>query len=738
MAQLTADQLVQLARQNKGKSPVDLGQSSTTIGVDGEEIPKKSTQLTADQLVAMAKQQQRANFKPFDWKASQKEGMAQAAKDAGKVTLDESIASGIYGSEIGGGAAQAYYKARDLLSEGVNKVTGTKYLPTDGYNKFTRQFKDWKDFQSARREANNQGFDWAKLGTEIAVTAPLAALGQSYKAGVLTKEGFKSTAKNALLGSGIGEASFAEDSGDRLSNSIAGGIGGAAGGIVGQKIGEGVSKVVDKSTQLGKIVSAKFSQEKTQQLLQSIDEKLEAALRPEGISLNDLSQTIVNNLRDDAIKAVQSGKNLNPTAVARKVVLDRLGLKGTKAQVSGDAAQWQHEAELAKIQNAGSILRDKFINDSTQITNLLNDAAKNTGGSSIDKLGTAKEAGESLLNQLDQNKQFVNAAYDYASKASGGDILINGKGLANDVFTELEDKALASFLPSDIKSIVTQIEKNPQYFTLKKGEELIKVLNTHYKSSLNNGEKTATTHALGVVREALNKRQDEALAGLLTTGGNDAAQAYKFAREAYKSNSELKNQIPMLQDILKQSSKGSINYDDLYKSRILNGKVEELSKTMEVLKNVNPQAVANIKQEFIKDLTEKSLSTNGQFNPSKMKNALKAFGSRKLLAVFSPEEVAHLQDIKKAADYLITEPRHAYVNRSNSGSSLFNHFMSILNKPGVRVALSAVKDIPETRAVNQAMNPSIAGEAAPSIISPELIDRLVKAGIISGSNLPNQ
>lgn len=734
MAQITADDFIKSIRQTKNE-PVDLGQSATTIGVDGEQIPKGNNQLTANQFIESINQDSRANFKPFDWKASQKEGMTQAAKNDGGTSWGESSLLGL--TNLGATAAQAFYKASDLLDTGINKITGTNYLPTNRYEQYTKQRKGEENFHQLRREQNNQGFDWWKLAGELA--NPLAAYSKGYQgAKILSTEGAKITGQNALLGMGIGGTSFAEDSGDRLSNSIAGGIGGAAGGIIGEKIGQGFSKVLDKSTQLGKNVSAKFSQEKTQKLLQSIDEKLEAALRPEGISLNDLSQTIVNNLRDDAIKAVQSGKELNPNAVARKVVLDRLGLKGTRAQISGDAAQWQHEAELAKIQNAGSILRDKFINDSTQITNLLNDAAKNTGGSSIDKLGTAKEAGESLLNQLDQNKQFVNAAYDYASKASGGDILINGRGLANDVFTELDNKALASFLPSDIRSIVTQIEKNPQYFTLKKGEELIKVLNTHYKSSLNNGEKTATTHALGVVREALNKRQDEALKGLLTSGGNDAAQAYKFARDAYKSNSEFKNQIPMLQDILKQSSKGVINYDDLYKSRILNGKVEELSKTMEVLKNVNPQAVANIKQEFIKDLTEKSLSTNGQFNPSKMKNALKAFGNRKLLAVFSPEEVAHLQDIKKAADYLITEPRHAYVNRSNSGSSLFNHFMSILNKPGVRVALSAVKDIPETRAVNQAMTPSIAGEATPSIISPELIDRLVKAGIISGSNLPNQ
>lgn len=735
MAQLTADQLVQLARQNKGKSPVDLGQSSTTIGVDGEEIPKKSTQLTADQLVVMAKQQQRANFKPFDWKASQKEGMAQAAKDAGKVTLDESIASGIYGSEIGGGVAQAYYKARDLLSEGVNKVTGTKYLPTDGYNKFTRQFKDWKDFQSARREANNQGFDWAKLGTEIAVTAPLAALGQSYKAGVLTKEGFKSTAKNALLGSGIGEASFAESSGDRLSNFIAGGIGGAAGGIVGQKIGQGVSKIVDKSTQLGKNVSAKFSQEKTQKLLQSIDEKLEAALRPEGISLNDLSQTIVNNLRDDAIKAVQSGKNLNPTAVARKVVLDRLGLKGTRAQVSGDAAQWQKEAELSKIQDVGMPLRDKFIDDNAQLTRLLSEAEQSTAGKSFDNYGVMSDAIKSLDDQLSQNKSYINEIYNTAKQASGNDISLDGRGFANDAITALEKDYAMSSLPSGIHKLIKDISKNPQGFTLGKSEELIKILNREYTSSLQNGQPTSSTHAIGVVRNALNGRQNEAMQGLLTQGGNDAAQFYQLGRQAHKFNIEQIESMPLLEDAVK-----GVEPDKLFNKHILGGNIAELDKTIQLLKNVNPQVVNDIKQQVVQFISKEAINSNGQPSPAGMKKALDKITDRRLLTMFTPKEVSHLKDIRSAMDYLITQPPHSYVNNSNSGSSLTNHFLKFLKLPGVNhIPFAKVfTGVDDGMGVSKAMKPSIAGEATPSIISPELIDRLVKAGIISGSNLPNQ
>src|SRR5690606_2757621 len=216
-------------------------------------------------------------------------------------------------------------------------------------------------------------------------------------------------------------------------------------------------------------------------------------------------------------------------------------------------------------------------------------------------------------------KQIVRDAYNSARGMSGNDALLDGVNFSESVFLELDDKALKSFLPPDIKKIVKQIGNNPEYFTLKKGEELIKVLNSHYKASLNPiGEPTATTHALGVVRDSLKSIQDDAI-DVLAGSGNDAAIAYQNARMLYKDLASLKAKMPLLQDVLKQQAKGSLNYDDLYKKHILGGKVEELSQTIEVLKNTNPQAVADIQQEVIKDIAGKAINSNGQFSPAGMK-----------------------------------------------------------------------------------------------------------------------
>ncbi|OTG65842.1 hypothetical protein [Acinetobacter silvestris] len=670
--------------------------------------------------------------KAVDLEDTKRQGTLAEAKKEGKTKAWESVLLG--SSDLGAGVLQGINYAADGLSGAINKATGTN-LDTKSYDRFTKQRKDIEDFHNASREANDQGFDWARLGGQIASTAPMAALGRGYQgAKVLSAAGAKVASQNALVGAGIGGASFAKDADQRIANTALGAVGGAGGAAIGEKIGQGVVKVA----QGVKNQSAKLSIERTNEILRSIDSKLDGALQQSGMRLSELSDEVANGLRTEAKKALLSGKVLNAEAVARKAALDQVGIKGTRAQVTGNAKQWQQEAELAKLQGAGDDLREKLVSDNTKLVDLLETEAQKTGGRSIDNYGVGRDSAESLMGQYKQNKQFVREAYAAAKNANGNDVLINGQGFSNDVFTALDDKALASFLPADIRNIVKQINDNPSYFTLRKGEELIKVLNGHYKTSMQMGEPTATTNALGVVRQALQTRQDEALQGLLSNGGNDAAQAYSFAREAYKANSSLKAQIPMLQDVLKQQSKGSVNYDDLYKKHILNGKIEELGQTFDVLKNTNPQAIADIQQEVIKDISAKAINSNGKFSPAGMKNALDALGDRKLNVIFSSDQVKRLKDIRQAADYSITQPPHSYVNNSNSGSALYNHFMSLLKLPGARVLLSSVKDIPDSMAVSKAMKPTIAGEAMPSQGNQDLIDRLTRAGLITGSNLPKQ
>lgn len=378
-----------------------------------------------------------------------------------------------------------------------------------------------------------------------------------------------------------------------------------------------------------------------------------------------------------------------------------------------------------------------------QLAGLLDDVATKTGGKADDAYGAASGAVDALKGQQAQNKAFYGAAYDNARKAAGNDIVLDGRGFANDAITKLDEQYAMSSLPSGVSKIIKDIEKNPQAFTLGKSEELIKILNREYSSSLQNGQPTSSTYAIGVVRDALETRQNEAMQNLLSTGGNDAAQAYQFARDAYKFNAQQIESIPLLKDAIK-----GVEPDKLFQKHVLNGNVAELQKTVELLNNVNPQSVADIKSQVVKFISDKAVNQNGQFSPAGMKRALDSIGDRRLAAMFTPDEVARLKDIGMAGQYLVTQPAHSYVNNSNTSAALMNFFGGIINRPGFRVALSPFKDVADSIQVSRAMKANIAGDAKASsdVINnvmfgegdKKMIEQLTKLGVIGGANTTKQ
>lgn len=655
------------------------------------------------------------------------EGLLAEAKKAGKTQAWE---SGLLGfSDLGAGVLQGVSKVADTASAGINKAFGTN-LDTSSYDRVTRERKAVEEWHNLRREANDQGFDWGRLGGQIAGTAPMATLGRGYQgAKILSAAGAKVTGQNALVGAGIGGAGFAENADARLSNLVLGAVGGGAGAAVGEKIAQGVGK----SIQTVKNTTSKFSTTQTNQLLSQINQKLDDALRQNGMSLGELPENVVNSMRQDALKALQSGKGLNTTAVARKAVLDKLGIKGTQAQVTGDVKQWQQQAELAKINGAGDPLREKFIDDNVQLTRLLNEAADNTQGASIDSYGAMDNALKSIQGQLGQNKEYIRTIYNSARQAQGNDVKLGGAEFVKQSNQILDDNYASMSLPASVRSILKNIEKDPDQFTLGKSEEIIKRLNQEHSASLKpDGTASSETYAIGLVRDALNDRQAQALQSLASQN-NPAAELYQLGRQAHGFNAKQIESMPLLQDAVK-----GVEPDKLFNKHVLSGNVNELSKTIDLLNNVNPQAVNDIKQQVVQYISQKSINSNGQFSPAGMKSALNQITDRRLATIFTPKEVAQISDISKAADYLISQPPHSYVNNSNTASAISNHLMGLFKLPGARVILSAVKDVPDSMAVSKAMQPSITGEAVQTQDNLDLIERLTRAGLISGSNLPNQ
>lgn len=634
--------------------------------------------------------------------------------------------------DIYSGIAQGAEYVADGIRGATNKALGTN-LDTNRYEKYTKYKADEKKTYEQARKESGAGMNVGRFIGQTVATAPVAGLSKGYGAAkVLSGAGAKITAQNAAVGGAIGGVGFAENAEQRKANIASGAVGGALGGITGDKIGKGIAKATQKI-----VPSAKATAQA--RVSATVDDQIEIALKQSNIKMSDLSDDVVAGLRKDVAAALKSGKAVNKEAIARKVVLDRVGIRPTQAQLTGDPKLWQKQAELAKINGAGDPLRDKLVQDNVQLAGLLDDVAAKTGGKADDAYGAASGAVDALKGQQAQNKAFIGAAYDNARKSAGNNVVLDGRGFANDAITKLDEQYAMSSLPSGVSKIIKDIEKNPQAFTLGKSEELIKILNREYSSSLQNGQPTSSTYAIGVVRDALENRQNEAMHNLLSTGGNDAAQAYQFARDAYKFNAQQIESIPLLKDAIK-----GVEPDKLFQKHVLNGNVAELQKTVELLNNVNPQSVADIKSQVVKFISDKAVNQNGQFSPAGMKRALDSIGDRRLAAMFTPDEVARLKDIGMAGQYLVTQPAHSYVNNSNTSAALMNFLGGIINRPGFRVALSPFKDVADSVQVSRAMKANIAGDAKASadVINnvmfsegdKRMIEQLTKLGVIGGAN----
>lgn len=670
--------------------------------------------------------------KAVDLNETKRNSMLQEAKKAGKTQAWESALLGA--SDLGAGVVQGATYAADGISGVANKLLGTN-LDTKAYERFTQERKDTEGWHNLRREANNQGFDIVRLGGQIAGTAPMAAVGRGYQgAKILSKAGAKVAAHNAALGAGISGASFAGDSGQRAQNMAFGAVGGAAGGAIGEKIGQGISKTI----QAGKNTAARLSPERTNEILRNIDQKLDDALRQSGssVTLGQLSDDVANGLRQDAVQIIKSGRDLNPEAVARKVVLDRLGLKGTQAQLTGDAKLWQKQAELAKIDGAGEPVRNKLIDDNFQLKALLDDAAERTGGASSDQYGAMDDALRAIQGQLDQNKDYIRAIYGSARNAEGNNVKLGGDEFVREANKVLNDNFASMSLPASVKSILKHFEKNPDDFTLGKSEEIIKRLNQAHQASLKpDGTASSETYAIGLVRDVLNNRQNTTLQNLASQN-NPAAELYQLGRQAHGFNANQIESMPLLKDAVK-----GVEPDKLFNKHILGGNVAELDKTIQLLKDVNPQAVNDIKQQVVEFISNKAVNQNGQFSPAGMKKALDSIGDRRLATMFNPDELGRIKDIGMAGHYLVTQPAHSYINNSNTAAALMNHLSGLINKPGVRMLLAPVKDVKDSVQAGKMMNSTMPKGEVSIDFTPDnasLIDRLTRAGIISGSNLPNQ
>ena len=647
---------------------------------------------------------------------------------------------------LGATLVQGAAKAGDVLNrEVINPLFGTN-LEEDAYGKYTRRYNLARQEFEQQREDAGAGFDGARLVGNLAGSAPLMMMGGSLPQGakLLSQAGAKFIASNAAAGGAAGAAMFAKNADDRISNTVNGAAIGAVAAPVVRAAGQALQPVVRR------VANARQAVGGGTQARAEATATIEAAFTQNGIDLNAISTTVRNDLIKEVEAAIKSGKAVSPEAIVRKATLGNVGLTGTRAQVTGRAQDWQKERELAKLQDVGDPLRDKFVADHDALKTLMDDAATATGGRAFDRNDAMQATFEALRKNDELRNAEIRTLYDAARNATGNELQLNAPRFVNDVSNELERNGLGTFLKSDVRGILGGLFDGKAPLTIAKKEELVKVLN----AGLANTTDGSRRQALQIVRDKLENEVTQTLdefdQAVLGQGG-DAVQAWQAARNAARERFGLIDRTPAIKAAL-----DDVAPDRAFEKLVLNANERDLLALAKELEN-QPEALNGVRQQTVQWIAEQATrANNGAFSPAAMNNALRKLGDRRLNALFSPEEVAKIKNINEAARYLMTQPPESAVNNSNTGAALANHLMASvgslvqatpfvgnLMRGSAQMAIKVAQNAKATAQTGAAMRGGVTtGERALSGAERELIQkygfimdasgRLVRAGAVQG------
>lgn len=606
-------------------------------------------------------------------------------------------------SDAGAGIVQGMAYAADGINGGINKVAGTDFK-TNAYEEYNDDYKAANaNADMIRSDAGRGGGDFVRGGTELAATAPAFFIGGGAGTGV--KAAAKFAGRQAAIGSGVGAARYANNGKERAGNVAGGALGGAIGGVVGEKV---VAPVVGKA--VGAV--ARRTANRTGGTSQAAAKLVDDAITESEMAVSD---QVRRQLVVQATKNLSKGKEVDAAALARQELLKRYDLKGTKAQISRDPIEWKNEVELAKNNPE---LNDIRIQNHDQVRSTWQSLADDTNARPADN-NTRMQSTFDTLKQSDEVAQDnISALYGRAREMGGNDARLNHTRFIDQYSRELKKAGLGSFVKGDIKGIMSRLYDEPNYvFTHADSEEIVKILNAKLKNTSDGSER----QAIGIIRKNLDEevaRSIDEMGGINARGASGSTDlsnpeqfagdslagargAWQEARGAAKARFENIDSNPLLKDALDDKP-----VDKMFDKYVLRGNERDLVKLVDDLKKTpqGQQNIADLQGATIEHFIAKaSRGNDGAFSPAGLNNAINSFGNNRMKALFTPEQISRINDVKQVSDILLQQPRGSAVNHSNTASAIIPFLQNIVGwvpfgggnllSGGVSTAAKKVTDI---------------------------------------------
>jgi hypothetical protein len=368
-----------------------------------------------------------------------------------------------------------------------------------------------------------------------------------------------------------------------------------------------------------------------------------AAVPPEQVAA--LEQQVAAQLQ-------KTGK-VDPAALMRRQDFTDLGIQPTLGQVTRDPMQFSRELNLRGKGNVGQPLMDRLSQQDSRLQELVRGLRGNPS--------ETFQAGETLSNALqgvdERMRQQVSAAYQAARQSSGKDLNVPLTGLAQDYASTV--KNFAEKVPGGVRNAFESLGLTSgtqrKVFSVDDAEGLLKVIND------NMGSDRATNTALGQLRDAVKNA---------VLSADDQGGVYAGARKLAAQRFQLQDAIPAL----KAAADGTVAPDDFVRRFVVQGKTNDVRGLAQMLQENSPQAFQEARAQIGNELSRAAFGGNlagdKAIAPERYAEALRKFGTAKLRAFYTADEVAEIQRIARVAAYKNSYPASNVVNTSNTAAPI--------------------------------------------------------------------
>jgi hypothetical protein len=567
-------------------------------------------------------------------------------------------------------------------------------------------------YEQQRIAANRGGgTDWMRLTGNVASPVNLAAAGlMPLKAAGMGGMALQGTKLGAFGGA---TQPIADNENYWESLGLQTGVGAAGGALATPLIGylgQGATRAGQKMFSKSKY-DEKSVMDQVDSVLEKIDQKKE-----------DLSEAQLNSIKNSVKEALKKQQTIDPEEMLAVQDFEKLGIAPTAGQRSRDPMQFAEERNLRGVEGVGEPLQVRFTEQGKAVRKVISDL----GGDKVEDIDRTSRKLAKGLRDYDKNlRKEVTKAYDKAKSSTGKDLDVPLTGLAQD-FADISKRYkgdLSAGVLAPFKELGLAGGKKIKSLTIEEGEKILNNINKHYT-----GKKGALDSGLGELSAAVKKAISEA-----APEGSVYAPAVKAARERF----QLHDNIPAL----KAAFKGKVTPDKFVEKFIIReADSEKLQQLSKLLKEQNPSMWKEVRSHIGDDLRRagygEDLVSDATPNPKALARAIRRYGTDKLKAFYTKEEIDLLKTAARVTQRINVAPEGAAVSTSSSGNTVINLGKKIPMVGGtVQLLENAGKSLGQSRSVNKALaNEPLAKSAQLSPKNQRRMAALLGAGGIgSGS-----